>query len=278
MKSLKHLTVLVFVLIGFLSCTNDYELKKEANKQLGVEEIFKNYNNKLKKEVVQKKGGKFWQAVKVALADVAAGVGSFLVMDWITDGEGEFITAGVVSAAAGAASDAVSTSFNGSGIGSFDIKYKLPDHYAKWDLGERHNDILRNVYHHNIQIDQYILSIYGEEVLSVFNSDEVVQMKSKILDISTNYLNSGFELDYLVEEYKKQELISQNVAIVFTHLQEGLLLCNSDTDVSLLLSFYSKNIMDSKELQEKEKESLFIALSIARSSLNYWVNFTRQTN
>ncbi len=278
MKKVICTTLCLFFLFSCSTSNNDVETSSQS---LKIENDLKLYNEGLEgySSSGMPKKGKFWKVMAVIGADALGGAVGGLVGS-LFGPAGAAAVGGATAAGASKAASGIAAGGNGGSDGgtlepineNFNVEYNVPDQYGSNDIGSHHNAFLEHVYSGNVNMDDYIAENYGQEMVQNYNSGEVQNANELMIQSTVTYMEMDYDYSYLLNTYKDNGLISENTQMVMSLFMEALFQASSDNEISQILNYYSQTVLQSDELTQSDKRSIFSAFSVARSSSNYWNN------
>ncbi|AXG73899.1 hypothetical protein DVK85_06445 [Flavobacterium arcticum] len=248
------------------SCSTSNNDVETSSQSLKIENDLKFYNEGLEgySSSGMPKKGKFWKVLGVIAADFAGGAAGSLLSPAIGVVIAGAASGAAASAAPGGGNDPINTNFN--------VEYNVPEGFDDSDIGEQHNDILANVFMGDTPIEDYLVQNYGDQTVQQYYSSDVQSMNDLVIGSTVNYVEMNYDYSFLFSTYKDNGLISENTEMVMSLFTQAFFQAASDDEISQILNYYSQTVLQSDELTQSDKRSIFSAFSVARSSSNYWNN------
>lgn len=241
---------------------------------------------------------KWWQYVGQACAivagDAAGAAGTMvathhlaLAVGMASEGTGYVVVqtvSGVVGGVGGSYAAYCGTgghcrvAFNGSTENGFPVKYDFPSEYDYIEnFGDLHNQDLNSTHMSEntmSEIDwigQNVPNINSIDYNKLYNSEEFRNLCNKINEISTNYKNSNYDYEQMLNDYKNSNLISDETYDILNLYFAATLKAQNFEEYKAITDYYVQQIIDAN-LGQDDKRALFACFSVSIQSAYYWLN------
>ncbi len=158
------------------------------------------------------------------------------------------------------------------------VVYDFPKEYDYLEnFGVLHNNELQNVYMSENNIDEItwignnIPNVDQIDYKKLYNSQEFKDLTDKINKISAEYKDSGYNVNVLLDGYKKNGMITDNNYDVLSLYFNAVLKAETFEDYKAITDYYVDQVTKS-HLSKNEKESLYAGFAVSIQSYYYWLN------
>lgn len=291
------------ILFSTISCKMDKKIIVDElpsnNLNHKLKEFNKNYQFQANNFSFQREKH-WWETVgelcAIVTADVAGASTGFSGVQTVataiglaTEGTG-YVVVSLIGGAVGTVggSYAAFVALNPNKIGSFNninpegrsILYELPQEFLYLKkIGLLHNSGLQNIYFADSNpqtelqwIGNNIENLNSIDYLKLYTSTEFQTLITNIKLASKNYINNGYNYNFLLNEYKAKGLMNAQVSLIFSTFFEAINKIQVFEDAVNVNMFYFTAVNNST-LNFKDKETILAGLIVFIQSYYYWYNF-----